>query len=151
MDKDAKNKWKELRGKEHGKEEVGWMDVARALSYTWENVVWLGRMTERRLLMAIARSHRTATRRQIKAIKSLVKSSFDLDDPGEIERAIECAAGTFDDNWEAKVDAEFVARLAALAVDAKSRKMNKVLGEENVTHDRVGQDPSHNDVGRDAN
>ena len=104
MDKDAKNKWKELRGKEHGKEEVGWMDVAKALSYTWDNVVWLGRMTERRLLMAIARSHRTATRRQIKAIKSLVKSSFELNDPGEIERAINNAAFAFGDDWDAKVD-----------------------------------------------
>ena len=28
---------------------------------------------------------------------------------------------------------------------------NKVLGEENMTHDRVGQDPSHKDVGRNAN
>ena len=100
----TRNNWKELREEVHGKEEVNCVHVAKACSYTWDNAVWLGRMTERRLFMAIARGFNSATLHQRSAIKSLVKSSIELDDPGEIERAIEYAAGLFDDDWEAQVD-----------------------------------------------
>ena len=99
--------------------------MAKAFSYTWDNAVWLGRMTERRLFMAIARGFHSAILRQNRAIKSLVKSSFELDDLGEIERAIEYAAATFDDDWEAQVDTEFVATLAAIAVEANRKNQKR--------------------------
>jgi hypothetical protein len=155
MEQVARNKWKELREEVHGKEGVTSTHVARAVSYTWENAVCLGQYeTEIRLLLAFSRGWFKAMSNQRRAIISLVESSFELNDPEEIERTIDYAAFAFGDDWDAKVDKEFVGELAAIAVEAnqkKSRKMNKVLGEENVTHDRVGQDPSHNDVGRDAN
>ena len=131
MEEVAKNKWRELCEKLHGKEKVTWMHVARALSYTWDNAVWLGRMTEYRLLMVIARSPRTATTHQIRAIESLVESSFELDDPGEIEKVIEYAACTFDDHWEAQVDKEFVTELAVSVVEANHKKLEKEIKKPN--------------------
>ena len=65
--------------------------------------------------MVIARGRRTATTRQIKAIELLVDSSFELNDPGEIEKAIKHAACALGDHWEAQVNKEFV---TALAVEA---------------------------------
>ena len=118
MDEVTKNKWKELREEVHGKEEVNLVHVVKAFSYTWDNAVWLGRMTERRLFMAITRGLNSTILRQNRAIKSLVKSSFELDDPREIKRKIEYAVCAFDDRWEAQINREFVTELAAIAVEA---------------------------------
>ena len=119
---------------------MNWLHVAKAISYTWDEAVWLGRTTESRLFYAIIRGRRTATDRQRRAIESLVESSFELNDPEEIERTIDYAAFAFGDDWDAKVDNEFVAELAAIAVEAnqkKSRKMNKVLGVGGVTEKNI--------------
>ena len=122
MNEVAENKWKELREEVHGKEKVNWLHVAKAISYTWNKAVWLGSTTESSLFYATIRGRKTATAHQIRDIVSLVESSFELDDPGEIEETIEYAAIAFGDGWDAKVDKEFVAELAASAVEADKKK-----------------------------
>ena len=98
--------------------------------------MWLGCMTELRLLRAITRGYKTATRREIRAIESLIESSFEMNDPGEIEKAIEYAACRLGDHWEAQVDKEFI---AALAVEASLRESDKNNGKpKKVKKNRSG-------------
>ena len=77
--------------------------------------VWLGGMTEYRLLFVFARGHKTATAHQIRAIKLLLESSLELNDTGETKKAIKYATCALGDHWEAQVNKEFV---TALAVEA---------------------------------
>ena len=126
-------------------EKVTWWHVAKACSYTCDNEVWLGFMPERKLFYAFIEGREIASKRQINAIDSLVKSLFKLEDPGEIDRAIEDALYDLGNCWDTEVDGEFIIALAVVAKHLVSQKTNgkpkgpdpDSMGEKNTSRDCV--------------
>ena len=101
MEEVAENRWRELREEIHRnkKVKVNWLHVAKAFSYTSNNV-WFGGMEERELFSAFIRGRWTATYCQIKEIELLIESLLELQDPGDIEKTIKIVVCTLGDNRE---------------------------------------------------
>ena len=82
--------------------------------------------TEYRLLLVFERVWKTAMDNQRRAIESLVESLFELNDPGEIEKAIDHAACALGDHWEAQVDKEVITVLSVAASHPESDKNSDI-------------------------